>query len=97
METFSFEKLKKAYTLRHEPEQYVRFARTFWVALLFVTSVLICAGLVFGAWQFVFLRKSVNASPPPAGITGFNKEQLRTIVSAFEKRQTEFEGMMSGE
>ncbi len=97
MNKFSLDRFKKSYTFRHEPEQYVRFARAFWAILLFLTSILICAGLIFGAWQFVFLRKSVNTSVPPAGISGFNKEQLRTIVATFEKRQAEFEGMMSGE
>ncbi len=95
MSLFVFTELKNAYAARHEPEQYVSFARTFWSILLAVTAALIVACVAFGAWQFIFLKGEVSDVPPPAGITGFNKEQLRLIVTAFENRQSEFETLMS--
>ncbi len=95
MTLLTFSEFKKAYASRHEPEHYVHFARMFWTLLLFVTSVFILMGIVFGAWQFIFLKGDVRDVAPAAGITGFNKEQLHLIVTAFEKRQTVFESMMS--
>lgn len=97
MAFFSIKNLRHAYRMRYEPEEYTRAARSIWNIVLVCVSAALIASLAFGAWQFFLPPQTPVIEAKKGGITGFNREQLSTIVEFYGKRQATFETMMSGE
>lgn len=91
----SFKGLREAYALRHEPEQYTRLARTYWIFLLIFSALLMTLGIGYGVWQFLVPPTPPITAEAGQGIMGFNKVQLQVVVEHFEKRRAAFESMMS--
>ncbi len=95
--TWSLTDIQRSFALRHEPEEYARFAKRYWALLLIATTVCMCGGIAFGAWQFFAPAQSVMSEPAQQGIMGFNREQLTKVVTVLEERRANFETMMTGE
>ena len=89
--------LRDAYARRDEPENVRRLADTYWMTILFFSIAAIIGGVTYGAWQF-FVPPPVAAAVPTkgkGGIVGFEQKKLNEIVKAFEKRQADFEALIT--
>lgn len=97
MKKNTFQNVRRAYQFRFEPENYLRVATFFWTAVFVAAVCSMVVSIVFGAWQFVAHSEAATVENAAAGISGFNREQLKTLVEVFEKRTATFETMMSGQ
>lgn len=93
----SLSDVQSAYALRHEPEQYIHFARVYWSGLVTTVAILIILSIGYGAWEFFkpLPQPSLEAGKP--GIVGFDRANLTKVVDVFEARRAAFETMMTGE
>lgn len=93
---FHVQQLGEAYTRRQEPEYFRAVAEAYWAILITVAAVAVAASLAYGTWQFLVPPEGATTEGAAnAGIVGFNQEQLKKLVEAFQKQQGEFEALMT--
>ena len=97
MKRDTLQNIRRAYQLRFEPENYLRVAVFFWTIVFVISVCSMIVSIMFGAWQFVAPPEAMAIENATTGISGFNRDQLKTLVDVFAKRTATFEAMMSGQ
>jgi hypothetical protein len=95
MKTLGKMSIIEAFKNRREPEAVHVLADTFWHALLMVCTVGVIAIIAFNFWEFGDIDRTLSIKSPSITespiVLPFEKKDLQTILSGFERRRATYE------
>lgn len=89
--------LRETYRLAHEPESMRRLADVYWLFIVCIGTLAMLGSVGYGMWLlFVPPSREVSEAVVGSGRTsGFDKAELQKAVQELQKRQDEFNAMMT--
>ena len=88
--------LREAYASLHEPESMQRLAEVYWIFIVCVGTLAIFGSVGYGMWQlFMPPQREVSDAVVGGRAAVFDKTELQKAVQELQKRQDEFNELMT--
>lgn len=88
--------LRELYVSAHEPEKARKVVDLYWAFILSFATLAMLGSVGYGMWLlFMPPQREVSEAVVGSRATGFDKVELQKAVQELQKRQEEFESLMS--